>query len=217
MSDSFWLTPDGKFAVDDDGLIVCDSCPCVSSCPYPEIQMTVTWNDTDSTKTFFGETFTNGQTIQICPDLYKCRPRYTQSTTTYSNPPYKSGRKSKRSLQQWNKGGIDLVASYDYGIPFSSTGAGRNYGDKQTINILSMSLNTGNFNADWYKFSYYNFGGLIVSSTTANFGSTTYSDINVSTFPLSEDNIADEQFGSVSDGNVTLTWARGQGDWNCTP
>jgi len=40
--------------------------------PDPPIKVTLTWTDSDTTKNYVGETFTNGETRVICPDIYQC-------------------------------------------------------------------------------------------------------------------------------------------------
>lgn len=64
----------------DDGIASCDCCE--PACEYPLLDVTLTWTDADVTKTFLGETFTNGETRAICPTTYSCTD-YTGGTGGY--------------------------------------------------------------------------------------------------------------------------------------
>jgi len=38
----------------------------------PALNLTISWTDSDTTKDHFGETWTNGETKQLCPQTYIC-------------------------------------------------------------------------------------------------------------------------------------------------
>lgn len=48
------------------------NCRCCNKCDDPSVDITLSWTDADVTKEYLGETFTNGQTIEMCPDVYTC-------------------------------------------------------------------------------------------------------------------------------------------------
>lgn len=49
-----------------------DPSPCTSSDPY--LNVTVSWSGPGSTRSYFGQTFTNGETRKVCPSSYNCDP-----------------------------------------------------------------------------------------------------------------------------------------------
>jgi len=58
----------GGIAFNNGAIGNCDCC----GCPYPMVDVTLTWTDSDTTKTYLDNEFTNGETIAICPSNYTC-------------------------------------------------------------------------------------------------------------------------------------------------
>lgn len=65
---------DGELLREADGDLIgdCGCCGVVPACSDPLLDVTLTWTDADLTKSYMGETFTNGQTHAICPSQYNC-------------------------------------------------------------------------------------------------------------------------------------------------
>lgn len=58
----------GGLVFNNGALGDCECC----GCDDPMMDVTVSWTDADTTKSYLGQTFTNGQTIGICPSEYEC-------------------------------------------------------------------------------------------------------------------------------------------------
>ena len=54
----------------EGGVAECECCE--PACDDPLLDVTLTWTDSDTTKDYLGETWTNGETRAICPDTYDC-------------------------------------------------------------------------------------------------------------------------------------------------
>jgi hypothetical protein len=89
----------GNSAVQGDfGIATCDCC---NPCDYPLLDVTMTWTDLDITKDYLGSTFTNGETIAICPTNYNCAHVVSSTITSGSSKQY---RNSSREFWQFGGG-----------------------------------------------------------------------------------------------------------------
>jgi hypothetical protein len=126
----------GNSAVQGDfGIATCDCC---NPCDYPLLDVTLTWTDLDVTKNYLGYTFTNGQTIAICPDLYGCGNSSGTITGTFTD------YNTFNILEKWKKTGT----SYD--TPgFVSKKKFREWMSTQTFTVTNdfsgISLSNGSY------------------------------------------------------------------------
>jgi len=67
------------------GVAECDCCA-GPDCDYPLLDVTLTWTDSDTTKNYLGYTFTNGETIAVCPETYSCLNVYNPPPTSTPFP-----------------------------------------------------------------------------------------------------------------------------------
>jgi hypothetical protein len=73
---------DGGIIV-EGGVASCECCDPPPECDFPLLDVTMTWTDADITKSFMGESFTNGETKAMCPTSYSCTNN-TGATSTIS-------------------------------------------------------------------------------------------------------------------------------------
>jgi len=56
----------------DGGVAECDCCGEPPWCDHPLLDVTLTWTDSSTIKTWLDLTFTNGETKEVCPEAYSC-------------------------------------------------------------------------------------------------------------------------------------------------
>jgi len=169
----------------------------------PSIDVTVTWTDGSVEKTVFGETWTaaeNGATKSICPTTYACTTKYFTSggdynfrdkyerfyiTTTY-NTLFRMGAQIREQFQ----------SPYTINSPLSF------YTFCKNVDLIDDITHS------WQR--YY----TTFFSFTDSYGTATTNDIIPTNF-ISSANIENNQFGFASDGDITIQWERGSGNWGC--
>ena len=195
-------------------------CCCGTSDPCsgePGISLTVTWTPGPATRTYFGQTFTPGETKTICPTFYDCgtgsRPGYL-----YSYPArYEVWQHVTASFSQF------LTILGEFIVPFGPPGSPfscptiADY--KADVGLIVL----GSFNFTRYKSVHLvkapSCGSPTTTVTTKMGGS---GNINISSgSPTNFDAldagvpIQDSSFGTLTTtGGVTLTWQRGSFPFN---
>ena len=143
----------GGIVINGGAIGNCDCC-----CAYPLMDVTLSWTDADTEKTYLGETFTNGQTHEVCPKRYVCK-----NYTTGTNP-----IDIKREGWYWTDSGISKVT----------------HGDRRRIrradsiypNAYTNTTTGSILNFDYQKLYLY-WGKVIATMTTGTSLDKSYSQI----------------------------------------
>ena len=197
------------------GVAECECCGPVCDNGAPFLDVTLTWTDAATTKDYLGHTFTNGETIAMCPGGYTC---FDGFTTTNSQP---------QQLEAWNKRAgqqkaydIYRTVSYGTGSPNPPTTYFQTniYNEEIGLKMDNRSGSGGTFqrirrvvNRDgllthFYASSFGTSGFMRLYATVNNGGATLTPPW---TTPTISHGIPDDFEGSItSGGGLTITWAK---------
>lgn len=177
----------------------CGTTPCTGTLggyTPPAMNVTLSWTDADTTKSWRGLTFTNGETKQVCPDFYTCNG--TGYATSFQEETWGYGPNDPPTVQQ--DSGIWMKAPINPGYTQSST--------LRQGRLVALYIGSGAYGDGVWV------GHRQGSNTTSNSAVTNSTD-NIVASNLGNVFINDAYFGQfTTTGGETLQWARGAGTWN---